>query len=516
MSVVTDAAEGLKELLEDRESMSVEDAEAWIDEQDVPPNRRGLVLGHGAGKGKKWWYREDNVLHLGPRPGNGSSPPSSPIPDPDTLIDPVDQFIAVAQQLGIPEKFAKSVGFYINTNYNIMEPEQVASALTQVTDIKPAQKSRLLITWTSFTQGDVSDALRQRAKELGIGDERGGDDTSSSNGHRPSRKFVAMDGAVLVTNEDDPEGMSLGEAISVANIQAKAEDRKGDGSSVLVELIKQFGSRDLETLKLFARDGEGRSDQKDSGNTELLMKLFDARLDGERERTNALIERMSDNHTQMVEKLSDMIQQVASIANKKTNLFEDLDESVPGLGKMFLERMLNPQNQSDGGLRVTLPGFGSDGEGTTEVTIDAYERIKTVEQKDQVIKTFREGFPELLRVGERIARSIDRSMAAEKQETEPEESERVEYTCVDPSCDQQMGVPKATSVWPCPTCKAVQNHERQWLNKPVARDDRPGGADQGESEPVAAPLPDSEAVDTSSPQQGTATSTEAEMEPVRL
>lgn len=485
---VSETARELKDIIEEKGSWSKDEVMAWVREQDLPPNQYGLVLGQGAGKSNKWWHTIDGVLYSGPKPGEENGSSSLPPKDPHSLEVPHDQFVEVAKNLGIPEKAAKAAAFYIDTNFDLMNPDKVADALRQITEIQPAQKARLLITWTSFTKGEIPEALRERAKALASDDLQTATENAKANGHVRGKRFVASNGEVLVTQEDDPGGMSLGEAIQVANLQFQSKPQRDDGNSTWGIVVQEMGANQRETLKALAEANRPSDNGKSDNSMDLVFKLFDARMETERVRNDGMVERLATSQENMVGKLTEMMGQIAGMVTNKRSPFAELDEFLPGLSKRLMDGLFAPPQAATQGLTVKLPGLAGGGAAEAEVTLEAYQTIKELEQKDQMLQWGRETLPKLFQFGERLAKSIDRAAETEgKAEPTAEVPGKGQTNCANPECNMPVMFSLAAQAFQCPNCLTVQSPDGTVYDQNLIRQERQSPEEpppDAESEPT--------------------------------
>ena len=516
MSIVSETADKLKERIAAQGQVSVEEAKEFAIGEGVPPTQWGLVIGTGQGKGRNWWHQSDGMLINGPKPSTNGSAASAPIVDPLTLETPVDQFINVAMQLGIPETTAKAVAFYIDNNFQLMDPNKVADGLSQITEINPAQKARLLMTWTSFTQGEVTPELVKKARDLGRSPLAATVAEPSSNGHAPDRRFVAMHGQVLPCVPDDAGAMTLGEAIQVANLQFQSKEPKENNDTAFVAMMQEQGLTARATMELLARDNNPPAPAAPADHTELMLKFMEARMDAERERSNGQMELMAQTHNSQMDKLTEVMGQIAANMNQKKSMFGDLDDMIPGMGQKLIEKLLGSDEQSAGGLKISLPGLNGNSEQSAEVSLDVYERIKGMEQKDAMIAMAKTQFPALLQTAERMAKAINIAVKAEKEGEAEAEDQMEEMNCV--NCSMLMTFRVGAGAIQCPNteCGAVQTPDGQWLNKPVptpavAADPEP--APDNEEGPAMADLSAGDEIPPDEAQEAV-TADEKEKEPV--
>ncbi len=503
---VSDAAAQLREKVEQAGEMPIEEANAFVEELGVVSQQRGLVLGYGANQRNLWWHRDNGVLYAGPKDGAGGGGPGKPLVDPSTLETPVEQFEAVAVQLGVAAKPAKAAAFYLDNNFDLNDPASVATGLKEVTEINAALKRRLYLTWTSFTQGEVTNETRQRAKQLEASDNETAPDANSQNGHYPARRYAALNGEVLPVANDDPGGMSLGEAIAVSNTQTRASSNGHGGDEVLATVLRENGENSRQAMTLLSQANQKDPPDPPPDNTELILKLIEANMATDRERTASMFQQMATSQEHMVEKLSEGLAQVAQMASQKKSPFEELDSIFPGLGKKMMERLIDPPQQDSSGLKLNLLGFGSNGEDSAEVTLDAYERIKNIQQKDDMLNLAKTSFPQFIRMAGQLSEAVKMSAAAEKEAkaddglTERPRPEMVRTNCVNPDCQKAIAHRVGAQAWQCPPsvdgerygCGAVMDETGDWLTyekylerQKAERQSAEESSGQGEEEPDA-------------------------------
>jgi hypothetical protein len=133
------------------------------------------------------------------------------------------------------------------------------------------------------------------------------------------------------------------------------------------------------------------------------------------------------------------------------------------LGAAMLERFLNPPKPSP----TIMSGLtGADGQ-PLPVDLETYKTLKGIEQKDALLKQARDQFPQFLKVGERIAQSMDRANK-DKSGSAPEPEQFVQTDCVNPECGTTLSHSPNVEAIQCPVCGAIKSPTGEWLNDPKA------------------------------------------------
>ena len=492
---VTEGATLLKDKLEEEGSLTVDEARAFLRDNGLEGNLLNLSIGYGQPKRLGWYHKRDGSLYPGPADGAEGAGGGGDIPNPQDLSTPREQFESVARMMGIKQSIAQTAAFYLDNGFDLTDPASTWDGITKMLEIGTAQKKRLWQTWVSFLGSDLSPEIVKKV-ERGSAALVALDRTeASTNGHKPVRRFVAVNGEVLPTDSEDESAMSFAEAIQAANLQVHGRPEPGNDQSGLIAALHESGETTRELIKANAEARRPTGDDGNKATMDLMMKWMDSRMDAERERTNGLITLINEQNDRNNERMTEALGQVAAAVGNKKGPFAELDEIMPGFGTKVLEKFLNPPEPAKPSGSLTIGGDGMEGDRIVVNNVDDYVKIKKVNQAGAALTMARESMPKLLQVGERIAMAIDRSTKADKAVDQQEEQETVQAKCTNPDCAQDLQVKKGAKAFQCPWCRAVQDLDGNRLDGPMEG--------REEAEPEARPMPGATASDETAPPQAT-------------
>lgn len=478
---VTEGATLLKDKLEEDGSLTVEEARAFLRDSGLDGNTLNLALGHGQTKRLGWYHRVEGELFPGAADGSGGGGDGGDIPNPQDLSTPREQFEAVGRMMGISKKVAQTAAFYLDNGFDLTDPASTWDGITKILEIGTAQKKRLWQTWVSFLGSDLSPEIvkhveRGSAALVALDRSEG-----ATNGHKPVRRFVAVNGEVLPTDSADESAMSFAEAIQAANLQVHGRTEPSNDQSGLIAALHESGETTRELIKANAEASKPQGDDGTKTTLDLMMRWMDSRMDAERERTSGLITLMNEQNDRNNERMTEALGQLAGAVGNKKGPFAELDEIMPGFGTKVLEKFLNPPEAAKPSGSLTIGGDGMEGDRIVVNNVDDYVKIKKVNQAGAALTMARESMPKLLQVGERIAMAIDRSTKAEKEAGQQEEQETLQAKCANPDCGEDLQVRKGAKAFQCPYCRAVQDLEGNRLDGPMEG--------RESAEPEARPMP---------------------------
>ncbi len=501
---VTEGATLLKEKIEQEGSLTVEEAREFLKESGLEGGNLNLALGHGQTKRLGWYHRRDGELFPGAADGSEGSDDHSDIPDPHSLSTPREQFEAVARLMGIPKKVAVTAAFFLDKTYELTDPASTWDGISKMYEIGTAQKKRLWQTWISFLGADVPDDVAKKVERSSAAMSAEARSEAATNGHKPVRRFVAVNGEVLPTDSGDDSAMSFAEAVQAANLQLSGRPAAGNGETLLVAALRESGETTRALINSNAQANQPKGDDGAKATLELMMKWMDSRVDAERERTDGQLKLMTEQNDNANKRMTDALEQVANAVGSRKNPFSELDEVLPGLGAKLLDKLINPPEAAKPGSSLTIGGDGADGDRIVVNSVEDYVQIKKVQHAGAALTMAKESMPKLLTVGERIALAIERSAKAEKDADHQEQPETQQAKCTNPECAEELQVRKGAKAFQCPWCKAVQDLEGNRLDGPMQS--------QAAAEPEASPT--SEPVEGEDPASAAApTEDEASTEP---
>lgn len=543
-AAVTVMGRRLKELIQEHGSLTFDQVRDWIIEnyQGVKPLGEGyinLVASYGYSGNRKYWHKtktEDGtaLLVLGPKPsvrsGEDGTLPSPPLPPLDdasrnALEDLQKQFQVLGEKLGISVKAAASAAEYVTRNYDLYSPEAVWNGLRQCTQVFPAQRKLWWTTWMNHTNTEVPPELTAMVNRSATQQFDGKSGASGAGSGAQSRRWLAIDGDVLATYLEDPEGMTMSEArILAADQRQRQRERMGampaerDESTVITLLHEQgeterarlalsqpttaTGTGDLQTLmhlqdariealrkesdariESIRKEAEVREEARSSEGAlreEMRTKELTGHLERMQRDNQHVVEMLNQSHKHELEAMTAAIERFDS--RKSSNFVTELDSVIPGLGTRMVEKLLSP------GPAVADPD---------------------IELKREALQIARESLPGLFQVGHDIAQATDRLARAQyEQRTQYEQEERrtqyeqeqeelrvqeeleaqahVVLPCVGCGVAAITQPPPGVEIVICPTCHLVQSLSGV-VYAPVSQVQGPALAEPA-SEPVVSSL----------------------------
>ena len=274
---------------------------------------------------------------------------------------------------------------------------------------------------------------------------------------------------------------------TAAMLTAVASGNKDDGSSMAVMIQMMENQRESDRVR--AESERERHKQE--------MEMERLRLEGERKLEGLRME-------QQMERMTEMVQSIQA----PTNPLGQLDQIVPGLGSKLMDRLFAPAAPP---AQISMPGVtGPDGN-PVPVDIETWKSMKSIEQKDEMIKQLRQNFPAFVDAAMKIAKasgvggSNQQAPVTPENEGIPQPDEgMVGFQCV--NCETILQAPKDFQQVQCPLCNATMDRTGQWLN---VSDFFP---EQEEEAPIIAPIdPNTEFID-SAPDQSNIEAPEPEQE----
>jgi len=411
----------------------------------IPPSLRGLPLDTGDSVDTE---EEPHIL----------APASTEKPrvDVSVLEDPKDQFATTGILVGIKRSQADPAAFYVARTANLYDPSSVWHALNQCIQIMPAHRTLWFNAWVQQIKADVPEEImsdvRRQMPDSG--------DLSPSGRiiNRGARLWTVVDGQPLPTAPDDPLGVPFHEALRWSEVerQRQREERerqqvhsqRSNGltdqgiAPVLSELVKQQGETERKRMDVASATAQ-QQPRSDGVSFESLLKMqqelsdsqrresearisssadqFTSRMEMMQQQNMALVERMQENHRNMIERMEaeanhriEMMQQqnqhsldlINTILDKSqsgpTNVFQMMDQMVPGLGKSLADRLTAPP-PAPGGQIISLDG--------KPMTVETAMAINDINTKRQVVDAALKNFPEFLQLGRDLVQATNRVAA---------------------------------------------------------------------------------------------------------
>ena len=500
----------------------MEDVTAWLNQEDFPSTKIGPVLAWGAKKGARRWHREEDTLIAGPRPATPAAAALSgrvpgEVPDlEDAQNQPTlkNQFRALMQSVGIEQNHARSAANFCFGSFEMEDPAQIWQALRECLQIgQSGMKKQIWRLWTKHIHVDPPEALTQEIVNWG----RVTPPPSAPGG----RRFFAIDGQVVPTTPDDPEGMSMADAHRLASLQKGDRPRdEQTGGGLVTTLLQQQGETDRKRLEL---DGQRNRPEGDSVTAAVINQFgevlktslnkppdtsfetridaqrreFEGRMESQNQRFMDLMEAQGERHQHMLELVQtnnthslELVRLAMDGNNNRPSFFEQLEQA---LSNKVLADFLKPPAAP---LQMITGPNGT-------MTLDVYKAIQEMNFKSEALTVAKTSLPELFKVGSDIAAATkelartrgetverDSPQSAQADETQTHSGYNQHTDCG--HCGQSMTYPTGAEFLICPHCRAPQTADGHLMVPQGA----PAEPDQDFDAPELGPEPVySEAVD---------------------
>ena len=416
----------LEEKLTAEGSMKVDAVKQWLVEEGLPPQRTGFVMGQGAKQGAHKWYREGDTMFPGPRPG---TPPRTPpvhfrsthgaadIPTVDEAMDqPTAQsrFQALMQSIGVDESQAKMAANFCFNAFDMDKPGEVWQALRECPQVgQPVIKKQLWRLWTRNLEVEIPDTLVQQVNTWG--------QPQAAQASHAARKFFAIDGKVVPTTPEDPEGMSMTDAVRLASYQRTDNPKEEQTSGgVIATMIQQQGETERKRMEIEAQKSQRPEREGDSvaaaaiheqgelvrsilnkppdtsleGRMDSQRREFDAKMEARDQRFLDFMERTQENNKSMLEMVQtenrhtmELLRLTMEGNNSRPSIITEIEEV---LASGLIEK-LRPQPAASPMIA------GPDGKGM--MTLDVYKAINEMEFKREAITLAKETLPKVIEMG---------------------------------------------------------------------------------------------------------------------
>ena len=474
---VPEYAARLEDRLKLEGPLTIEEISAWLSEEGAEQKQINLVLGYGSARGKKAWHREGETLIPGPRPGGGQpvagrhrGPDSIPTVD-EAMDRPTGQskFQGLLESIGVDESQAKMAGNFCFNAFDMENPTEIWQALRECPQIgQPVIKKQVWRLWTRTLRVDLPDTLVQEVATWGR--------SQASQPAQVGRKFFALDGQVVPTTPDDPEGMSMGDAHRLASLQKGDRPRDEQaGGGVVTTLLQQQGETDRERLKLEAQKGrpEGESvtaavinqfgelvksslnkppDSSIEARIESQRRESEARAEAQNQRYIDMMERQDERHKHMLDMINqanthalDLIRLTMEGNNDRPSFIQQLEGA---LSNKVIADFLKPPAPST--PMITGPGGA--------MTLETYKAIREMDLKSEALSFAKTTVPDLIKTAVDMTQAT-RELAASRGHTVDEDQPDdklvlMQSDCV--HCGQSMEYHAGSAILVCPYCRTPQ------------------------------------------------------------
>lgn len=474
-SEVIEYTKKLKAKLREEGDLPEDMVRGWLEDEGLSAGQINLVFGQGSRRGKYDYYKEDGWIYPGPRPGVDIPTLPTPTPSPVTsnnvpasieaMEDPKDQFAQLAIEIGIPEAKAKQAAHFCFNSFDMIDPKEAWKAIGR-TQIPRQQRNNIWTTWMSFNHIEVPEDhnLFPRSPETQS------PPVQDSSVNAPS--FLAIDGEIERVENNDPAGVSHGQALLQAKLQVERgrpmESAAPPATGMLEELIRQQGATDRKRMELEASKAEPVVQQNNGGfDIQGFMALQQAMFERQREVDMTASDRRAQDaeraHERMLELITTQHAQHLDILQQQPDQPSFLEQAEEVLTSKLFDKILNPPVAVAPGVTVKLPGDGG------EISLDAYERLQNINNRNTALVTAREALPELIEVGREILAERKEEKARERAEVgkrPPElQPEYFEGKCVECGLVVVFQTPNG---FQCPTCETYQTRDGQIVQVPEA------------------------------------------------
>lgn len=486
MSIVSEYSAQLEVKLEEagETGMSVPDIRTWLTEEEIGPREINLIIGSGQRMYNVKWHRNGETLITGIDPDKDESRQVSKgresnkdIPDLSkdsggSMSSPEDHFKAIAESLGISGKFAQIAANYCFANYQMEEPDQAWTAVQECNDIGLMSRKKLWKTWMSFNQVEPPAELERTVQRWDTKTDRTKTTATNANvdaGLPAGKKFLAIDGEVIITSDDDPLGVSMSEALHIARLQLdrlRAKEPTSDASgqtSVMVEALKQVGQMAMN-----------QQNQGDNGATAALLESNRREMDTKLESSSTtfrLVQEASDSrHAMMMEQMQRNSEHTMEMMLKNSEHHMDIlkmameagnHEQPPNLidqiGQLLADETIKKFfSPAPAGPGISIRMDGGD------VPLAAYKEIMQIHSQQEMVKTAKEFLPDFIS-------AIHEVVASRKDQKElpkggGSEQETFHSECV--TCHLMVKYFNPAG-FRCPTCLTMQRSDGTVIEEPA-------------------------------------------------
>lgn len=486
MSAVSEYSAQLANRLDEaaEEGLAIPEIRAWMTEEGVQPNEINLVIGGGQRRYNTKWHRKDDRLFTGVHPdkvgqnqGKGDQTPNE-IPSlsegAGAMSSPEEHFKTIAESLGVQTKAAQIAANYCFTNYSMEDPTEAWTALQECNDITIMSRKKLWKTWMSFNQVDPPEELERQVKRWDVKPDKGGAEQSTGTAAitvaAAGKKFLAIDGEVVITEEDDPLGVSMSEALHMARLQLEriksrepvpTQGANNGETNVMVEALKQIG----ETAR-----SNGQGDGNAAALLESNRREMETKLDSTANVFRMMQETSDTRHAAMLEQMQKssehqmdmMVQQNAHNMEMLKMALDSANQDPPPslldqvgefMANESIKKFMTPAAPAGPGITIRM--------GDNDVPLAAYEKIMEINTKQEMVKTAREFLPDFISAINEVATSRKAELTeggAGASETVP----TYHAQCV--KCQEWVKYFNADG-FRCPQCFTLQQSDGQVIDE---------------------------------------------------
>ncbi len=493
----------LEERLKLEGPLTIDDIRAWLTEEGLEPGQVNLTTGYGYASGRKMYHKEGDTLVAGPRPGGGQPVAGRhhAVPElEDAQNQPTlkAQFQGLMESVAIEENQARAASNFCFGTFEMEDPAQIWQALRECLQIgQPGMKKQIWRLWTKHIHIDPPAALVQEVTNWG----RNVPLPSAQMG----RRVVVIDGEVINTTPDDPEGMTMADAARLVSIQRGKNDQTGGG--MVATLLQQQGETDRKRLEIEAQRGrpEGESvaaaainqlgefvktvanrppDTSFETRIESQRREFEARMEAQTQRFLDLMTAQTAAATAAAAAAADRSQhQMEMIQTNNTHSLELLHLAMDGNNNQPSIMQQIEAVLTSGLIEKLKPApaapamfYGADGKG---MTLEVYKAIREMDLKSEALAFGKQAIPDVLSTAKDMVQAT-RELAASRGHTFDDVGEQpaddvvlMQTTCG--HCGQVMSYPAGAAFLVCPFCRAPQTPDGRLMvpQTPPAQPDEP-------------------------------------------
>lgn len=472
---VPEYADKLEERLKLEGPLNIDDVRLWMTEEGLEQKQINLVLGRKQSTVK--FHRDGDNLIAGPSP-NPVGRPLKPrgadaIPTVDEAMDrPTGQskFQGLLESIGVDESQAKMAANFCFNAFDMENPAEVWQALRECPQVgQPVIKKQVWRLWTKTLRVDVPETLVHEINTWGK--------AVAPAATQGGRKFFVIDGEVVPTTADDPDGMSMSDAVRLVSIQrGKSPKDEIIGSGLVSTLLTQQGETDRKRLELDAgrrSPPEGESvtsavitqfgelvkasltkppDTSFESRIDAQRHEFEARMEAQNQRFMDLMGAQGERHEHMLEMVQtnnnhslELVRLAMEGNNSRPSFFEQIEQFIASGIIEKLKPAPTPVSM------ITGPG------GT--MTLEVYKAMREMDMKGEALSLAKTTVPELIKVAGDMA-SATRELAASRGDKFEDSTEEITETlrqtdCV--HCGQNFNYPAGGAFLVCPYCRAPQS-----------------------------------------------------------
>jgi len=316
--------------------------------------------------------------------------------------------------------------------------------------------------------------------------------------HQPLYRLV--NGQVIPTSDNDPQGMSLG-AIYQLSEASQGKREPSEAPSLVATLLKEQAETERRRMEIDAERQQGRSDPMTivleaqhreaaanatalTAQMQSIVQSQSAMFDSIQKQTAAQMEAMATRmehqselamrDREMQDQRHQMTLEMMKSSHENTlNLLtmqmekgsadpmESINRVMPGIWEKFVTSVMSPPQP---GPVISL------GEGNGSLPISEYLKLQEQSTKREMVNGLLQMAPSLLAVGAEAAKNVESfagggsspsrpaarqpAPARQQQAPQPPQLPQNQKLCV--SCSQELVVPAGYDTFTCPTCGTIQ------------------------------------------------------------